>query len=111
MALSRKGSSKSNAGEHRPFMFCTGIENSYPVVADKRGRRMRRDGMELSEHYRQWKNDLRLLKEMGIDHIRYGPPYYSAHTGPMKYDWSFADKTFRELKRLKIEPIVDLCHF
>src|SRR5205085_9126949 len=33
------------------------------------------------------------------------------HQGPGKYDWSFADETFAELKRLGITPIVDLCHF
>src|SRR5438045_3341437 len=102
---------KSPPAQTQPFMFCTGIENSYPIVTDKAGRRLRRDGMELSHHYRYWKKDFRLAKEIGCDHIRYGPPYYSTHAGPGKYDWSVADKAFRELRRLKIEPIVDLCHF
>src|SRR2546426_3586824 len=101
----------SNTVQTQPFMFCTGIENSYPTVTDKHGHRLRRDGMEMSGHYRHWRQDFRLVAEMGINHIRYGPPYYRAHRGPMKYDWSFADKTFRQLKRLKIDPIVDLCHF
>src|SRR5207248_3243855 len=100
MTEQRNQMSNANVTQNQPFMFCTGIENSYPIVADKRGRRTRRDGMELSEHYRRWKTDFRLVKEMGIDHIRYGPPYYSTHSGPMKYDWSFADKTLGELKRL-----------
>jgi beta-glucosidase/6-phospho-beta-glucosidase/beta-galactosidase len=95
----------------QPFMFSTGIENSYPTITAKNGNRLRRDGMELSKHYTYWRRDFQLAKELGIDHIRYGPPYHTTHLGPMKYDWSFADKTFRELRRLKIEPIVDLCHF
>lgn len=109
----RKGHAASNpvAAQARPFMFCTGIENSYPVITDKRGHRLRRDGMELSGHYHKWRTDFRLAKEIGTEHIRYGPPYYRAHAGPMKYDWSFADKTFEALKQLRIEPIADLCHF
>src|SRR6185312_14628252 len=31
--------------------------------------------------------------------------------GPGRYDWSFADMTFAELKRLNVIPMVDLCHF
>jgi hypothetical protein len=31
---------------------------------------------------------------MGIEHLRYGPPYYRCHLGPGRYDWSFADETF-----------------
>src|SRR5438046_2439069 len=96
---------KSNAAQAQPFMFCTGIENSYPNVTDRHGHRLRRDGMELSGHYRHWRKDFRLVKEIGIDHIRYGPPYYRTHAGPTEYDWSFADETFAELKRLRIEPI------
>ncbi len=51
------------------------------------------------------------MKELGISYLRYGPPYYTAHTGPHRYDWSFADETFPVLRTLDISPIVDLCHF
>jgi beta-glucosidase/6-phospho-beta-glucosidase/beta-galactosidase len=67
--------------------------------------------MKLSGHYKHWRTDLSLVVEMGITHLRYGPPYYIAHAGPMKYNWDFADKTFTRLKELGVEPIVDLCHF
>lgn len=95
----------------RRFIFASGFENSYPIVEDRSGRERRRDGMEMSRHYQHWREDLRLVKELGIDYLRYGPPYYLAHTGPMRYDWDFADKTFAELRRLGIHPITDLCHF
>jgi beta-glucosidase/6-phospho-beta-glucosidase/beta-galactosidase len=91
----------------REFMFATGIENSYPTVGD--GHRV--DEMEKCGHYEHWKEDFQLVKEMGIEYLRYGPPYYKTHLGPGKYDWSFADETFNELKRLGIVPIADLCHF
>lgn len=48
---------------------------------------------------------------MGIEFLRYGPPYYKTHLAPGKYDWSFTDITFNRLKELGITPLVDLCHF
>ena len=55
--------------------------------------------------------DFARVKELGLEFLRYGPPYYRTHCAPGKYDWNFADETFSELKRLGITPIVDLCHF
>jgi beta-glucosidase/6-phospho-beta-glucosidase/beta-galactosidase len=48
---------------------------------------------------------------VGVDALRWGPPYYRTHLAPGRYDWSFADDAFAELQRLSILPIVDLCHF
>ena len=93
--MSREGSSSTTA---RHFLFCTGIENSYPVVTGPTGKDVRRDGMELSNHYHHWRTDFRLVKDLGLTFLRYGPPYYKAHMGPMRYDWSFADKTFARLR-------------
>lgn len=93
------------------FIFATGIENSYPTVTLPDGRTKRIDEMEKCGHYGRWRDDFALVKDLGITHLRYGPPYYRAHAGPGRYDWAFADETFEELRRLKITPIVDLCHF
>ncbi len=93
------------------FMFATGIENSYPLIKLNDGTSRRVDEMEKCGHYTHWKHDFDLVKEMGIDTLRYGPPYYKVHTAPGIYDWSFADETFRYLKEQGINPIVDLCHF
>ncbi len=93
------------------FMFCTGIENSYPTIRLRDGTAKRVDEMEKCWHYERWQEDFHLVKELGINHLRYGPPYYRAHLAPDKYDWSFADETLWELKRLGITPIADLCHF
>jgi beta-glucosidase/6-phospho-beta-glucosidase/beta-galactosidase len=95
----------------QPFMFSTGIENSYPNIVLPDGRTKRIDEMDKTGHYKKWKDDFRLVKECGIDYLRYGPPYYSVHTGPGQYDWSFTDEVFNEMKELGITPIVDLCHF
>lgn len=93
------------------FMFATGIENSYPNILLPDGTIKRVDEMEKTGHYEQWERDFELVKEMKIEFLRYGPPYYKTHLGPGKYDWSFTDATFNRLKELNITPLVDLCHF
>lgn len=93
------------------FMFTTGIENSYPTIVLPDGTTKRVDEMEKTAHYKYWETDFMLVKETGIDFLRYGPPYYKTHLAPGKYDWHFTDETFNRLKELNITPIVDLCHF
>ena len=93
------------------FMFATGIENSYPVIALPDGSTKRVDEMEKCGHYENWETDFKLVRELGIHTLRYGPPLYKTHTGPGQFDWSFADETFNRLKEMQITPIVDLCHF
>jgi beta-glucosidase/6-phospho-beta-glucosidase/beta-galactosidase len=93
------------------FIFATGIECSYPVITGKDGRDRRIDELEKTFHYKFWKEDLALVREMGLRYLRYGPPYYKIHLAPGKYDWEFTDLAFEEMRRLGIVPIVDLCHF
>ena len=93
------------------FMFATGIENSYPNILLPDGCRKRIDEMEKTKHYEYWETDFGLVKDMGIQYLRYGPPYYKTHLAPGKYDWAFTDLTFNRLKELDITPLVDLCHF
>jgi beta-glucosidase len=90
------------------FMFATGIENSIPKIQNGR---IRVDQMESCGHYKNWKKDFDLVEDLGIWFLRYGPPIHTTYLGPGKYDWSFADETFNDLKRRDIVPIVDLCHF
>lgn len=93
------------------FMFSTGIENSYPTIQLPDGTTKRVDEMEKTGHYTHWKKDFQLIKEIGLEFVRFGPAFYNTHLGPGRYDWSFADETFAYLKKLQITPIVDLCHF
>jgi beta-glucosidase/6-phospho-beta-glucosidase/beta-galactosidase len=95
----------------RTFSFATGIEASCPKVLLPDGRTIRIDEYESTGHYARWLDDFNLVVELGLDALRYGPPYHRTHLGPAPYDWSMADETFAELKRLGITPIVDLCHF
>src|SRR5262245_19372758 len=43
------------------FMFATGIENSAPTI---RNGRVRIDELEKCGHYKHWKTDFQLVKEM-----------------------------------------------
>jgi hypothetical protein len=92
------------------FLFATGIENSYPTIEWK-GQRIRQDELAKTRHYEMWRDDFRVLQELGIRHLRYGPPYFSVHQAQRRYDWSFTDETFQALHKQGVKLIVDLCHF
>jgi len=91
-------------------MFATGIENSYPTI-EVDGKTRRIDQMEKCFHYERWKEDFELTRELGLEFLRYGPPYFKTHLGPGHYDWEFSDITLNALLEMGIQPIVDLCHF
>lgn len=93
------------------FMFATGIENSYPTIRLPDGSEKRVDELEKTDFYNRWREDFSLVKDLKIEYLRYGSPYYKTHLAPDKYDWDFSDETFAELKKLGIVPIADLCHF
>ncbi|MDB5351500.1 MAG: glycosyl hydrolase family protein [Planctomycetota bacterium] len=93
------------------FLFATGIEGSAPVISDGHGGQIRYDQMEASDHYHRWREDFALVEGLGLRHLRWGPPIHRTWLGPEHYDWSFSDDALAELARLRIEPIVDLCHF
>ncbi len=96
------------SGNEGNFMFATGIECSYPMIHHGH---LRRDQLEECGHYEHWRDDLRLVQELGLKVLRYGLPYYSIHKAPGKYDWNFADEVMNEMQRLGITPILDLLHF
>lgn len=93
---------------HEPFMFATGIENSYPTINSGR---TRVDEMEKCGHYKHWELDFQRVSELGIKFLRYGPQLYRTFLDRDRFDWSFPDAAFSALKVRDIVPIVDLCHF
>lgn len=90
------------------FMFATGIENSSPTIQNGRERV---DEMEKCGHYKLWSADFDCVQEIGVCFLRYGVPLHRVFMGPGRYDWSFADLAFSELRQRGIFPIADLCHF
>jgi beta-glucosidase len=89
------------------FMFAVGIECSYPTIENG----VRVDEMHATGHYEMWKTDLRLVRELGLRYLRYGPPLYKVFVGKDQYDWSFLDPVMHEMRRLGVIPIIDLVHF
>jgi len=90
------------------FLFATGIECSAPTIDHGR---TRRDLLAECGHYARWREDLALVRDMGLRFLRYGLPYHLVHVGPGRYDWEFADAAMAEMQRLGITPILDLMHF
>ncbi len=90
------------------FMFATGIECSYPTIEHGR---WRRDELQSTRHYLDWQHDFELAREVGITHLRYGPPLHLIFEAPGRYDWGYSDPQMAELRDFGPEPIVDLCHF
>jgi beta-glucosidase/6-phospho-beta-glucosidase/beta-galactosidase len=90
------------------FMFATGVECSYPTIEHGT---WRRDEMESTRHYQFWQDDFRLAREIGITHIRYGPPLHLIFEAPGSYNWEYIDPQMAELEEFGPEPIIDLCHF
>jgi beta-glucosidase len=90
------------------FLFASGVENSDPALD---GGRTRVDEMAACGHYDHWRRDFELAREIGVTHLRYGPPLHTTWHAADRYDWAFADETFAELRRAGPVPIADLCHF
>lgn len=93
------------------FLFAVGIEGSHPVVNDGRGGILRQDLFESCGHYERWREDLELVRGLGVRHVRWGPPIHRTWLGPDRYDWSFCDEVLARMAELGLSPILDLCHF
>ena len=89
------------------FMFAVGIECSCPKIDG--GARV--DELRDTGHYELWQMDLKLVRELGLRYLRYGPPIYRIFRSKDDYDWSFLDPVMHEMRRLGIVPIIDLLHF
>ena len=89
------------------FMFAVGIECSCPLIDGG----VRVDQLEATGHYEMWKKDFKLVRDLGLRYLRYGPPIYRIFRGPNDYDWGFTDQVMEEMRRLGIVPIIDLLHF
>jgi beta-glucosidase/6-phospho-beta-glucosidase/beta-galactosidase len=55
--------------------------------------------------------DLRTIRSLGVDLVRYGMPWRLAEPEPGHYDWTMWDRAFAACDTAELEPIVDLLHF
>jgi beta-glucosidase len=92
------------------FIWASGIEDTF-VPQTRPGHRSL-DEYELVGHYDHWREDLALGRELGIQALRWGVPWYRVEKLPGEFDWSWTDQVVRFLvEDLGITPIIDLMHY
>src|SRR5688572_8876248 len=92
------------------FFWATGIEDTFITEPwPQTGRTL--DEYELTQHYERWRDDIGLIRELGVTHARYGIPWHKINPQPNAWNWDFADQTLELLLEYNIEPIVDLVHY
>lgn len=95
------------AGE---FLWCTGIEDTFITApSPKTGRIL--DEYELTGHYDQWREDVGLMRELGVTAARYGIPWHRINPRPGVWEWEWADRPLEYMLELGVAPIVDLVHY
>lgn len=92
------------------FLWAGGIENTF-VPQTRNGHRAL-DEYDLMGHYDNWREDLSLARELGLNAMRWGVPWYRVEPIPGEFDWHWTDEVIPFLvEELKIAPIIDLMHY
>ncbi|MEN9935631.1 MAG: Aryl-phospho-beta-D-glucosidase BglA [Chloroflexota bacterium] len=92
------------------FTWVGGIENTF-IPQERPGLRALEE-FELTQHYQQWRDDLRRAASLGITMLRWGAPWYRIEPEPGVFDWSWTDEVLPFMvNELGIQPIVDLMHY
>src|SRR4051812_17771806 len=82
--------------EPRRFAWSTGIEDTFITAPwPATGRTL--DEYELTGHYRKWRSDIDLMKELGVGTARYGVPWYRINPGPGRWRWEWADRPLERM--------------
>ena len=76
-------------GAASEFLWAAGIEDTF-VPQAKNGQRPL-DEYELIGHYEHWRDDLHLAKDLGLNAIRWGVPWYKVEPEKGNFDWSWTD--------------------
>ena len=89
------------------FWWATGIEDTFITAPHPTtGRTL--DEYELTDHYRRWRSDLALMKQLGVRTARYGVPWHRIQPARDRWAWENADEPLEHMLELGIEPQVDL---
>ena len=92
------------------FLWATGIEDTF-VPQTRPGHRAL-DEYQLMGHYEHWREDLALLRELGVGAVRWGVPWYRVEPLRGEFDWRWTDEVLPYLVNdLGVTPIVDLMHY
>jgi beta-glucosidase/6-phospho-beta-glucosidase/beta-galactosidase len=94
----------------RDFIWASGIEDTF-VPQTRPGHRAL-DEYELMGHYDHWREDLALLRELGVKAARWGVPWYRVEPARGSFDWGWTDQVIPYLvEELGVTPIIDLMHY
>jgi beta-glucosidase/6-phospho-beta-glucosidase/beta-galactosidase len=93
------------------FLWATGIENTF-VPQTRPGHRAL-DEYQLMGHYEHWREDLALVRDLGLRMVRWGVPWYRVEpVRPGEFDWGWTDEVIPYMvEELGITPIIDLMHY
>lgn len=92
------------------FVWATGIEDTFVPQARPGHRAL--DEYQLMGHYTRWREDLALTRELGLQAVRWGVPWYRVEPEPGRFDWSWTDQVLPYIvEELGIVPIMDLMHY
>ncbi len=63
-------------------------------------------------HYEHWREDLAVVRDLGVRAVRWGVPWYRVEPAHRKFDWSWTDQVIQYIvEDLGITPIIDLMHY
>jgi beta-glucosidase len=92
------------------FIWASGIEDTF-VPQTRPGARAL-DEYQLMGHYQHWREDLALVRELGIKALRWGVPWYRVEPFPGEFDWRWMDQVIPYLvEDLRVVAIIDLMHY
>lgn len=95
----------------RDFLWAAGIEDTFIAQPNpKTGRIL--DEYALTQHYERWREDIDLIRQLGVPAARYGIPWYRIERQRGRFDWRWTDEVLDTLVNTHgIEPIIDLMHY
>jgi beta-glucosidase len=92
------------------FIWAGGIEDTF-VPQIRPGHRAL-DEYELIGHYEHWREDIALARDVGVQALRWGVPWYRVQPEPDRFDWGWTDQVLHYMvEELGITPIIDLVHY
>ena len=92
------------------FIWASGVEDTF-VPQTRPGHRAL-DEYQLMGHYEHWREDLALLRDLRVQAVRWGVPWYRVEPTPGEFDWRWIDEVLSYLvEDLHVTPIIDLMHY
>ncbi len=93
------------------FAFIAGIEDTC-VYPPREFEMEPLDEYELTDHTRQWRGDLDLIRNLGGTAVRYGVNWPLVHVAENEFDWAWLDERLHYASNeLGLTVIADLVHY